>query len=173
MFFFGKDVIHPAGNQLIQYGFKKSPSQGLKGTSCYGLRTNKHLIELYGSCAGIYSDNSQLVFIRERCRFYHWLPEHHLIAGQWTLDDVQATNPERIFTDLIPLLKWWVEYESLIQDSFGPKYRELCYKEWAKIKSRPCWLKPDIATEWIKQFLEKQDQMLRPKKFLQSRHAIY
>jgi len=35
MYFLGKDVSHCCGNQLIEYGFEKSPSTGLTGTSCY------------------------------------------------------------------------------------------------------------------------------------------
>lgn len=168
MFFLGKDVMHPAGNQLIESGFKKFPSLGLKGTSCYSKRANNQLIELYGSCAGVYSKTSKLVFIRERCKFYHWLPDHPLVAGQWNLDNVEASDPEQIFISLTPLLKWWLEYEDWIQSNFGSKYREQCYKDWSKIKSRPCWLPPELATEWVRLLLEKQNSTLRPKKFLQS-----
>ncbi len=168
MFFLGKDVLHPEGNQLINYGFNKTPSKGLKGTSCYGRKSNNQQLELYGSCAAIYSDTSRLVFLRERCKFYHWLPDHQLIAGQWSLENIESSTPEDIFTSLTPLLEWWVSYENWIQDNFGSKYRERCYKEWAKIKSRPCWLSPSSATEWVKLFIEQKDMMSRPKKFMQS-----
>ena len=173
MFFLGKDVMHPRGNQLNKYGFEKSPSLGLKGTSCYGLKTDEQLIELYGSCAGVYSEASQLVFLRERCKFYHWLPEHHLIAGQWSLDDVDSGSAESIFEAVTPLLKWWVHYEKWIAENFDTKYREQCYKDWSKIKSRPCWLPPELAVSWVSEFLEKRDLMDRPKKLLQNEYAIH
>ena len=173
MFFLGKDVINSKGNLLLKYGFEKSPSKGLKGTSCYSLTTDTQTIELYGSCAGVYSDDSQIVFLRERCKFYHWLPEHHLIAGQWSLDDVNLGSSESIFTALTPLLEWWVDYEKWIQENFETQYREQCYKDWSKIKSRPSWLTPELATEWVSKFLEKRELMTRPKKLLQSEYAVY
>ena len=46
MYFLGKDVIHPRGNQLQAYGFVKSPSKGLKGTSCYTYEADLRTIEL-------------------------------------------------------------------------------------------------------------------------------
>jgi len=81
MYFLGKDVIHSNGNQLIEYGFVKSPSKGLKGTSCYTYESTEGTLELYGSCAGYYSTESRTVFLRKRCRFYQWLPNHRLVAG--------------------------------------------------------------------------------------------
>jgi len=173
MFFLGKDVINSRGNQLLKYGFEKSPSLGLKGTSCYAFETDTQLIELYGSCAGVYSNDSQVVFLRERCKFYHWLPEHELIAGQWSLDDVDSGTPESIFTAVTPLLEWWVNYERWIQENFDPKYREQCFKDWSKIKSRPSWLAPEMATIWVSQFLEKRELMARPKKLLQNEYAVH
>ncbi len=166
MYFLGKDVIHPAGNQLIANGFKKSPSLGLKGTSCYAKKSDETLIELYGSCAGLYTEASKLVFLRKRCRFYHWLPEHRLIAGQWSQGDIDAGSPEEIFNSLTALLKWWVEYEAWIEGKFGKHYREECYKEWKKVKTKGSWLPPDVAVEWVAEFLKQREQMKRPKQLI-------
>ena len=171
MYFLGKDVIHPAGNQLIKYGFKKSPSQGLKGTSCYRLDEPSGVIELYGSCASTYSEDSKLVFLRERCRFYHWLPNHPLIAGQWSADKVDVSTPQDILASLTPLLQWRLAYEAWIEENHGSGYRKQCYREWAKIKSKANWLPPELATQWINTFLEQQGQTPRPKQLL-SKKAI-
>lgn len=164
MYFLGKDVIHPAGNQLIKYGFEKSASKGLKGTSCYSLDSNDQLIDLYGSCAGVYSGDSQLVYLRERCRFYHWLSDSPLVAGQWSQGDVSVGDAQDIFTSLAPLLKWWLEYESWIKENLGTEHRDTCYRQWSKIKTKVNWLPPESATEWVKGFLEQKDQMTRPDK---------
>lgn len=165
MYFLGKDVIHPKGNQLTCYGFEKSPSLGLKGTSCYGQKSSEGLIELYGSCAGMYSEESQLVFLRKRCRFYHWLPEHRLVAGQWSQEQVDPGQPEDVFRSLAPLLKWWLEYEAWIEKRWGSNYRMQCYKEWGRLKSKEPWLRPDLAVEWVMEFLQKGEQVQRPKQF--------
>lgn len=168
MYFLGKDVIHPDGNQLLEYGFKKSPSRGLKGTSCYERNSNDSTIELYGSCAGVYSETSQLVFLRKKCRFYHWLPDYRLVAGQWSQEHIDAGKPEEIFTELEPLLRWWVEYEGWIENRFGAAYREQCYRGWTKIKTRTkaTWLPPGAGLEWAMSFLERRDQMIRSKQFV-------
>ncbi len=165
MYFLGKDVIHQDGNQLMAYGFKKSPSRGLKGTSCYGKNANGTMIELYGSCAGAYSETTQLVFLRKRCRFYNWLPEYRLIAGQWSQEHIHSGKPNEILTALEPLLKWWVDYEDWIEKRLGAAYREQCYREWNKIKAKTRWLPPGAAIEWVVDFMEKQGHMVRSKKF--------
>ena len=163
MYFLGKDVIHPAGNQLEVFGFVKSPSMGLKGTSCYTLERDGQTIELYGSCAGIYTGESKVVFLRTRCSFYHWLPEHRAVAGLWENENIRREEPETMYQLLRPLLEWWLEYEAWIIERHGHKYREFCHQEWKKVKSTKPWLKPELATQWVRDFIERKDQQVRPK----------
>jgi len=165
MYFFGKDVLHPRGNQLKARGFKKSPSQGLKGTSCYTLEDSDQTIVLYGSCAGLYSKDSRVVFLRKRERFYRWLPEEHLIAGCWTQEDIETADPEEMLQELTPLLRWWVDYEEWIEENLGSQYREFCHGEWKKLKSKASWLPPQQAVAWVREFIELGDQHVRPKQY--------
>jgi len=166
MYFLGKDVIHPRRNQLEAYGFVKSPSRGLKGTSCYTLESDLRTIELYGSCAGLYTDSSQIVFLRKRCRFYRWLPDQKLVAGKWSQDDIQVDDPDAMFTSLEPLLKWWITYEDWVDKHLGKAYRERCFADWGQIRGRDTWLPPVAAIEWVKQFLEDKSNHVRPKHFV-------
>jgi len=166
MYFLGKDVIHPKGNHLTTYGFKKSPSTGLKGTSCYTGEFNGGVIELYGSCAAYYSDSSNMVFLRKRCRFYQWLSDHKLVAGQWTPDDLKIKTPDSTLSSLIPLLQWWTAYEEWIIENLGIEYRDQCFTEWSKIKGQTPWLRPTEAKEWVQQFIEERASHVRPKHFL-------
>ena len=167
MYFLGKDVINARGNQLQAYGFKKSRSTGLKGTSCYTYKSDKEIIELYGSCAGYYSEDTNVVFLRKRCRFYTWLPEHKLVAGIWSQDQLRVESSEAMLDAISPLLKWWVHYEKWIVEQFGAHYREECFAEWNKVKSKVAWLPPSLAIEWVQEFLEKKDSHVRPKSFIQ------
>lgn len=166
MYFLGKDVIHPQGNLLQEYGFIKTPSQGLKGTSCYTLKTKDFTIELYGSCAAYYSKSSRVVFIRKRGRFYHWLPDHKLIAGQWSQDDLRQGDAEELHQALIPLLQWWLDYEAWISEKFPSTYRGYCFSEWQKVKSKAHWLAPELATKWVDKFINYSDDLVRPKNFV-------
>jgi hypothetical protein len=165
MYFLGKDVSHFSGNQLMEYGFLKSPSTGLNGTSCYTYTSESKTVELYGSCAALYTDTSKVVFLRERCRFYLWLPDHNLVAGEWSHEDLQIETPESVFHHLAPLLHWWVKYEKWIELKHGEGYRERCFKDWKKLKSKPAWLSPDRATQWVAGFIEEQETQVRPKYF--------
>ncbi len=52
MFYWGMDAAHSGGNIFQKRGFCKSPSSGLKGTSCYSLPWEGGEIFLTGSCVG-------------------------------------------------------------------------------------------------------------------------
>lgn len=111
MYYWGIDVLHPDGNQLIDFGFTKSPSKGLKGTSCYTLETAYQTVELYGSCAGLYSKESNVVFLRTKGRFYRWISSERAIAGKWTEKDIEIDDPYAMLEELTPLFQWWLKYE--------------------------------------------------------------
>ena len=166
MYFLGKDVSHPSGNKLIEYGFKKSPSLGLTGTSCYTFKSGSEVVELYGSCAALYANETKIVFLRERCRFYQWIPEHHLVAGNWSQEDLKIESFQCVFNALTPLLQWWMEYEKWVEQKLGSAYRKQCYKDWKKLKSKPAWLAPDVAVDWVIKFLKLQEKHVRPKHFV-------
>jgi len=168
MYFLGKDVTHKNGNLLVQSGFVKSPSQGLKGTSCYTLETDHQTIELYGSCACLYTRDSKVAFIRLKNRFYHWLPERRCIAGRWTDDDLEAGTPESIYQSLIPLLRWWLGHEAWIAQHLPPSYRNTCYKEWKKVNSSKSWLPPAVALDWVQGFIEQGAIHPRAKNYIDS-----
>ncbi|WP_143183685.1 hypothetical protein [Rubritalea squalenifaciens] len=165
MFFLGKDVIYPGGNYLQKFGFEKSPSKGLKGTSCYTADWGGGIVELYGACAGYYGDGSKVVFLRERCRFYHWLPPERLVAGMWTTDDVQASSANVMFDAVWPLLNWWLEYEEWIEQQLGADHRKRCYAAWKKLKSAKPWLEPEKVTGWLQHFLDESSRAVRPKHY--------
>ncbi len=168
MFFLGKDVMSPRGNSLIKYGFTKSPSKGLKGTSCYTLSTPDQTIELYGSCACCYTPEGNVAFLRKTGRFYHWLPDHKCVAGLWDLSDVSVGTPQSLFKAIRPLLKWWVEYEKWATDELGTTHRQKSFKDWSQVKTQKPWLPPQEATLWVSSFLENASQQIRPKKFLKT-----
>ncbi|MEM0913457.1 MAG: hypothetical protein AAGK09_02490 [Planctomycetota bacterium] len=168
MFFLGKDILHGRGNQLVEFGFVRTPSKGLKGTSCYTLEAKSGAIDLYGSCASFYSASSSVAFIRPRSRFYHWLPEKRCVAGLWTDRDLGSGAPERLFENAKPLLRWWLEYERWIADRFGDAYRDACFDEWRTVNKQKSWLSPREARQWLEQLLASGNSPMRPKKLKSS-----
>ena len=105
------------------------------------------------------------MFLRQRGRFYQWLPERKLVAGRWSLNDISASDSGKMFTSLSPFLEWWAMYEQWILDYHGEHYREQCFREWSKVNSKLTWLPPQAATQWVQSFLEQRDQHVRPKHF--------
>ncbi|MEM6756236.1 MAG: hypothetical protein AAF586_03645, partial [Planctomycetota bacterium] len=172
MFFLGQDVIHSHGNQLVEYGFVRTPSKGMTGTSCYTLDSESHTIELYGSCACCYCESARVAFIRTRSRFYDWLPEERCVAGLWTEHDLDEGQPEAMLHRVRPLLHWWLEYERWIARRLGDAYRDLCFEEWRKVNKRKSWLPPREATRWVEQFLANGSSQVRPKSFKSSRRRV-
>jgi len=165
MYYWGKDVLHPKGNLLREYGFVKTPSKGLRGTSCYSLEFDEGVIELYGSCAAYYSDECNMVFLRKRCRFYEWLPEHRLVAGRWSQDDIQVGDPDAMLKVLKPFFNWWLAYEKWIEQRIGGDYRQQCFIDWGKVKGKPAWLPPESAMSWVEDFLKLGSSHVRPKHY--------
>ncbi|WP_156817128.1 hypothetical protein [Rubritalea marina] len=165
MYFLGKDVMHPSGNQLEAFGFKKTPSKGLKGTSCYTLERDGLSIELHGSCAAAYTHEGSVVFLRKRNSFYSWLPEEPVVPGKWTQDDIRRQPPCKMLESLCPLLEWWIEYEAWIADRLPASYRKFCQSEWRKLKSMPVWLTPETAPRWVEGLITNKDQQARPRHF--------
>ena len=165
MYFWGKDVTHSQGNQLRAYGFKKSPSKGLPGTSCYTYTCEDSMIELYGSCAAFYSEHTNIVFLRQRGRFYQWISPEKLIAGRWKQEDLKSIKPSAMLQAMTPFLEWWIDYEQWIQEQHGNHYREQCHQEWKKVNSRLSWLKPTVAMQWVKTLILEKDKHVRPKHF--------
>ena len=88
IFFWGQDVLRPEGNFLLEQGFEQSPSTGLKGTSCYRREWQQGHVELYGSCAGWYSESGRFTFIRPWKRCVVWRsgdsPPHSRILAKGT-----------------------------------------------------------------------------------------
>ena len=94
MFFWGRDVIHPEGNFLVEEGFERSQSKGMEGTSCYRRPWQNGHIELYGSCAGWYGHGNGFTFIRPRKKCVIWLSEEVTpIPGAWQDELIHKATP--------------------------------------------------------------------------------
>jgi len=153
MFFWGQDVSRPDGNFLVEQGFERSPSLGIKGTSRYRLPWQEGHIELYGSCAGWYGEDSGFSFIRPRHRCVIWL------SGS------ETPIPGALYQASLPFLDWLIAYEHGVLDCFGKDYREKNYRKYAKVPKAKEWLKPAAALSWFQCFRESPELLVRPKKF--------
>ena len=165
MFFWGQDVIHPGGNQLVQNGFQRLRSKGLKGTSCYRREWQNGHLELFGSCAGWYGPNGGFAFIRPRKRVVIWdSAETRPTPGLWQPEFIKRrAKKAEIHAFSLPFLDWLISYEKDILDRFGADYRRENYHRYDKVPKATSWIRPEAALRWFTCFRDTPNQLIRPK----------
>lgn len=166
MFFWGQDVLHPTGNFLKKQGFTRSPSTGLKGTSCYRRTWQNGHIELYGSCAGWYNEDGGFTFIRPRRRCYVWNSAQETpVPGDWQTEFCQSVTRNELYTAALPFLDWLITYEESVLDNFGTDYRLENYREYRKVPKARQWAEPSAAFRWFKCLRDTPNDLKRPKHY--------
>lgn len=165
MFFWGQDVLHPSGNLLLKTGFKKSPSTGIKGTSCYKLAWQDGHIELYGSCAGWYGKNGGFAFIRPWKKCVVWESGTETpIPGTWKKEFVKRNaSRAELHKAARPFLEWLLSYERFVQQECGEQYRSENFKSYKKVPKAKLWLPPKVALEWMECLYQSPTQIRRPR----------
>lgn len=166
MFFWGHDVIHPRGNQLVANGFKRLSSKGLKGTSCYRRRWQGGHLELYGSSAGWYGPEGGFAFIRPRTKVVIWTSADKTpTPGLWEPEFIKPrVRKEELHAASLPFLDWLISYEKTILKQFGTEYREENYDRYDKVPKATPWVRPEVALRWFTCFRDTPARLVRPKK---------
>ena len=173
MFFWGQDVQRPGGNFFVEQGFTRSPSTGLKGTHCYRREWQQGHIELYGSCAGWYGEGGGFTFMRPWHRCVIWRSEETTpIPGSWqkSLIERSATRSD-LYQASLPFLDWLISHEYAVLAKFGKAYRLENYKDYRKRSKTKTWLPPTEALRWLQCYRERPEQLVRPKKLIQTAHG--
>ena len=166
MYFWGQDVMRPEGNFLVESGFARLPTKGLKGTSRYVLEWQGGHIELYGACAGWYGGDGGFTYLRPRHRCSVWLSaDEPPIPGAWQdeLIDKSASRAD-LYQASLPFIDWLLSYEKKVIDRFGLCYRNANHASYEKVPKAKAWIEPALALKWFRCFRENPDQLVRPKK---------
>ena len=172
MFFWGRDVLRPTGNFLTAQGFVRSPSPGLKGTSCYRLPWQGGLVELYGSCAGWYGPEGGFTFYRARRRCYLWTSGTETpIPGQWQKELFESGTDRELYHAALPFLDWLIAYEHAVLARFGLAYRAENFRQYRKVPKAKQWVEPSAALQWFQCLRDSPGELLRPKQYAQAVHA--
>ncbi len=168
MFFLGMDVVHPSGNLLVRGGFERSPSNGLQGTSCYGLPWQGGRIELHGACAGWYPDDGStgFVYIRPLGRCLPWVHGKPPVPGEWSVGIGRSPSPSALWETGLPFFSWWLSWEQQILRLGGRDYRTSCYRTFKKLPKSKAWLPPEAAIDWLGRFLADPAGLARSSRFL-------
>lgn len=172
MFFWGQDVLRPTGNFLKEQGFERSPSKGSKGTSCYRLNWQGGHVELYGSCAGWYSQEGGFTFIRPRRRCYLWNSvEETPTPGAWQKGCLESATKIELYNAALPFLDWLIAYEHAVLTGFGRSYRRENFRKYRKVPKAKQWVEPSAALQWFKCLRDSPGELQRPKYYSQRIHS--
>lgn len=173
MFFWGRDVIHPRGNLLCEYGFERRKSNGLEGTSCYRYPLDEnHFIELHGACAGHYErtgpQKSNFLYIRNRKRCFLFSENEPPAPGLYLPETLgNGPAPELYFASL-PFLDWWLDYESWLARHAGSSWREKCFGAFASLPASRPSLPPKESMIWLSQYRRNPRKISRVRDRLRS-----
>jgi len=149
MYFWGLDAMHPDGNLFVRTGFHKRQSEGLRGTSCYALPWSGGRIELHGSHAGWFGEDSGFLFIRPLGRCVRWCDGHPPVPGDWRADHFDGRADESLYLLARPFLDWWLAHELEVARLAGDAFREVCYRQFKKLPKSRSWLPPAAANCWV------------------------
>jgi hypothetical protein len=149
MFFWGRDVLHPAGNIFLSHGFQKRKSTGHQGTSCYSFTWQDGVIELHGSHAGWFGKGGGFLYVRPLRRCVRWLTSAPPIPGHWPKDACDLHADESMHAMAQPFLSWWLAHEQAVTRRTGLPYRAECYRQFKKLPKARAWLAPEEAQRWV------------------------
>lgn len=174
LYYWGRDVIHPKGNQLVSYGFRRIAKTSKEGTSRYQFPLDNGMIELHGWCMGWYSpEQPGFVFVRKRHRLFFWdsgetpQPEH--------LEKATLRAPESVedWVKMASLLQkcvsWVLHYETVNEHKNGTKYRRRMFHQYEKLPNAKRWMPPDVQREWLRLFMENPCTVPSARRFWKDR----
>ena len=161
MFFWGRDVLAREGNLLVKFGFSRTESPGLKGTSCYRKAWREGYIELHGACAGWYPTDATsspgFLFIRTDRRCYAHHEADAVIPGRYDHDKLSSGNLQTLSQSARVFAAWLADYERWIERHIGPEHRSECYSMFSKLPAGKPWLPPTLALRWLRLFSESEN----------------
>jgi len=167
MFYWGMDAAHSGGNIFQKCGFRKSPSAGLQGTSCYTLSWQGGEIFLHGACVGWFPPKYKggFLFIRPLGRCFIWKGMELPVPGKWPCELLAPVDPSDHVTAFGPFLSWLLDHEKMIGREMGEAYRTACHRKYRSLpKSRP-WLAPADGEAWMRLLLGNPVQTPSAKRF--------
>lgn len=167
MFFWGMDAAYPSGNLFQKRGFTKTPSTGLKGTSCYSLPSNGGEIFLHGACVGWISQNEGqgFIFIRPKGKCFRWLGSKPPVPGKWPTDQLASPSLSQDLPAISAFLAWWLDHEEWIARETGSEHRSNCFRKYRTLPKAKPWLPPADGIAWLKLLIENPASMPRAKRF--------
>lgn len=169
MFFWGRDVLAREGNLLVKFGFSRTESPGLKGTSCYRKAWREGYIELHGACAGWYPTDPTsapgFLFIRTDRRCYAHHETAAVIPGRYDHEKLSSGNLQTLSQSARVFAAWLADYERWVLSVMGYEYREQCFEMYSKLPRSSVWLRPSWALRWLQLCAEGDTSLPRARQW--------
>ncbi len=132
----GRDIVRPEGNLLLEAGFlKQRPPKGETGSSCYTLALPHGDSLMLWGFGLLYGTPQKGGVYLNRYRFRTvWLPSEKIQGPIWKpgmIPTEQAPPSLRIPVDLtVAAIRRVADYEEWILAHCGPEYRHAVLREW-------------------------------------------
>ncbi len=171
LYFWGRDVLHPCGNQLVAHGFQRVPKTTLRGTSRYRLPYQDGIIELHGWCAGWYRLRGRgFVFVRNRRRLFLCDKGGPVNPTHPEECRLRAPATDTDWRELAGLAqdfaRWLLHYEASMRRRWGEDCRDSPYAEYSRLPKAMRLLPPDLRQEWLHSFCAGPESTLPASRFL-------
>jgi len=137
----GRDILRPEGNLLIEYGFDKTkPPKGIEGSTQYTFKmASGTIIRLWGF--GMFYGRTRGIHLNR----YEFEPRVARITNDlWRADRLGPMVPLRRYSGLRPILLWIASYEEWVLTRYGRTYRKQCLIGWKKKNVNP----GSVSQQW-------------------------
>ncbi|TLD72170.1 hypothetical protein FEM03_02095 [Phragmitibacter flavus] len=174
LYYWGRDVMHAHGNQLVTHGFERIAKKTKEGTSRYRIELGDGLIELHGWCLGWYREGQPgFVFVRGRHRLFLWdspaPPQPECVARESLRAPVSAEDWSLLASMMQNFVHWMLGYESWVEAQHGGGYRSSIFREYDKLPNAMHWLPPEVQREWLELFLHNPLTVPAARRFLRDK----
>jgi len=136
--FFGRDILHPDGNLLVQYGFKRYKAPKKTGTNRYRIVIGTSVeVDLWGF--GLFYGDEKLgrIFVRRYDFSPQLFEKGNLGPRIFESEDLPSSlKPARdieidVAKDLTRrAVDWILTYEDWVEKAYGKEWRRKCLREW-------------------------------------------
>ena len=170
LFYWGRDVTHPQGNLLCEFGLERYRRKDVFGSSCYKTRYQGDIVELHSFCVGRYSQNTpSLLYTRQDHQCWVYKDDHPPPPGQYNPDLINKSSIENLEAASRSFLEWLLEYESWVSANTHPDYRAKCYASYKRIPESKTWLKPKDGLLWLHEYMHAPSTLSRAKHWKRQR----
>lgn len=156
MYFWGKDVLHPRGNLLVEFGctaFRRNDAPHM--VRCYALSTPQGRVILHSTGVLLQPDEAEtgIAYLRPAHRLYHVPPQALPLpcaSAKSIPADLQPVKASEFPSALTRLLQFVRDYENLAATRLPARAREDAWREHRRTATHGIrWIPPADSRRWL------------------------